>query len=38
VFRVIKVQAEPLPFILPSIDGVHLKNRMRRYLLGDSAL
>jgi len=38
VFRVIKVQAEPLPFILPSKDGVHLKNRMRRYLLGDSAL
>ncbi len=38
LFRVIKVQAEPLPFILPSKDGVHLKNRMRRYLLGESAL
>jgi len=38
VFRVIKVRAEPLDFILPSKDGVHLKNRFRQALLGDDAL
>lgn len=38
VFRVIKVRAEKLDFILPSKDGVHLKNRMRAYLLGDGAI
>jgi thiamine pyrophosphate-dependent acetolactate synthase large subunit-like protein len=38
VFRVIKVRAEPLDFVLPSKDGVHFKNRFRQALLGDSAL
>lgn len=38
VFRVIKVKAEPLDFVLPSKDGVHLKNRFRQALLGDAAL
>lgn len=38
IFRVIKVRAEPLDFILPSKDGVHLKNRFRTNLLGDSAV
>lgn len=38
VFRVIKVRAEPLDFVLPSKDGVHLKNRFRQSLLGDGAL
>lgn len=38
VFRVIKVRAEKLDFILPSKDGVHLKNRMRAHLLGDGAI
>lgn len=38
VFRVIKVRAEPLDFVLPSKDGVHLKNRFRQALLGDDAL
>lgn len=38
VFRVIKVCAEELDFILPSKDGVHLKNRFRQALLGDVAL
>ena len=38
IFRVIKVRAEPLDFILPSKDGVHLKNRFRANLLGDSAV
>ena len=38
MFRVIKVRAEPLDFILPSKDGVHLKNRFRANLLGDSAV
>jgi thiamine pyrophosphate-dependent acetolactate synthase large subunit-like protein len=38
VFRVIKVRAEPLDFVLPSKDGVHLKNRFRQALLGDNAL
>ena len=38
VFRVIKVRAEELEFVLPSKDGVHLKNRFRQALLGDAAL
>lgn len=38
IFRVIKVRAESLPFVLPSKDGVHLKNRFRAHLLGDTAL
>jgi len=38
VFRVIKVRAEPLEFVLPSKDGVHLKNRMRAELLGPGAI
>lgn len=38
VFRVIKVRAEPLEFVLPSKDGVHLKNRFRAELLGPGAL
>lgn len=38
IFRVIKVRAEPLDFALPSKDGVHLKNRMRAYILGEEAL
>ena len=38
VFRVIKVRAEPLEFVLPSKDGVHLKNRFRANLLGAGAL
>lgn len=38
VFRVIKVRAEELDFVLPSKDGVHLKNRFRQALLGDAAL
>lgn len=38
VFRVIKVRAEPLEFILPSKDGVHLKNRFRIGLLGEDAV
>lgn len=38
VFRVIKVRAEPLDFVLPSKDGVHLKNRFRQALLGDDAV
>jgi len=38
IFRVIKVRAEPLDFILPSKDGVHLKNRFRANLLGDNAV
>ncbi len=35
VYHVIKVRAEKLDFILPPKDGVHLKNRFRRALLGD---
>ncbi len=38
VFRSIKVRAEPLEFILPSKDGVHLKNRFRMDLLGPDAV
>ncbi len=38
VFRVIKVRAEPLDFVLPSKDGVHLKNRFRLDLLGPDAV
>lgn len=38
IFRVIKVRAEPLDFVLPSKDGVHLKNRFRANLLGENAL
>ncbi len=34
VFLVIKVRAEPLPFVLPTKDGVQLKNRFRLALLG----
>ena len=35
VCHVIKVRAENLDFVLPPKDGVHLKNRFRRALLGD---
>lgn len=38
VFIDIKVKAENLPFILPSKDGVHLKNRFRERLLGPESL
>lgn len=38
VFRAIKVRAEPLPFVLPSKDGVYLKNRFRMGLLGEDAV
>ena len=38
VFRTIKARAEPLEFVLPSKDGVHLKNRFRAELLGPEAL
>lgn len=38
IFRVIKVRAEPLEFVLPSKDGVHLKNRFRVNLLGEDAV
>jgi len=38
VFHVIKVRAEMLDFVLPPKDGVHLKNRFRRALLGDPAI
>ena len=38
VFVDIKVRTESLPFILPSKDGVHLKNRFREKLLGPDAL
>jgi len=37
VYHVIKVRAENLDYVLPPKDGVHLKNRFRRALLGDSA-
>ncbi len=33
--HVIKVRAEALDFVLPPKDGVHLKDRFRRALLGD---
>jgi thiamine pyrophosphate-dependent acetolactate synthase large subunit-like protein len=35
VYHVIKVRAEKLDFVLPPKDGVHLKNRFRRALLGE---
>jgi len=38
VFMVIKVQAEPLEFVLPAKDGVYLKNRFRLALLGDAGV
>ena len=38
IFYVIKVQAEPLDFILPPKDGVYLKNRFRRALLGTDGI
>jgi len=38
VFRVVKVRAEKLDFVLPPKDGVHLKNRFRRALLGPDAI
>ncbi len=38
IFRDIKVRAEPLPFVLPTKDGVELKNRFRVNLLGPDAL
>ncbi len=34
VYYVIKVRAETLDFVLPPKDGVHLKDRFRRVLLG----
>jgi thiamine pyrophosphate-dependent acetolactate synthase large subunit-like protein len=34
VFYGAKVRAEPLPFVLPPKDGVYLKDRFRRSLLG----
>ena len=37
-FACIKVRAEKLDFVLPSKDGVHLKNRFRKAILGDAAL
>ena len=36
VFFTIKVRAEDLPLALPPRDGVHLKNRFRRALLGEN--
>ncbi len=38
IYAVIKVRAEKLDFVLPPKDGVHLKNRFRRVLLGNDAL
>jgi len=38
VYHVIKVRAEKLDFVLPPKDGVHLKNRFRRALLGDDVM
>ncbi len=37
-FFVIKVRAEPLKFVLPPKDGVHLKNRFRTAVLGDAGV
>jgi thiamine pyrophosphate-dependent acetolactate synthase large subunit-like protein len=37
VYHVIKVRAEKLDFVLPPKDGVQLKNRFRRALLGEDA-
>ncbi len=36
VFFAIKVRAEDMPLVLPPRDGVHLKNRFRRALLGEN--
>jgi len=38
IYHVIKVRAEKLDFVLPPKDGVHLKNRFRRALLGEEAI
>ena len=38
VYQLIKVRAEKLDFVLPPKDGVHLKNRFRRALLGQQAI
>ena len=38
VYHVITVRAEKLDFVLPPKDGVHLKNRFRRALMGDAAV
>ena len=38
VYHLIKVRAEKLDFVLPPKDGVHLKNRFRRALLGSEAV
>ena len=35
---VIKVRAEPLPFVLPPKDGAYLKDRFRKALLGDAGI
>ena len=36
--HVIKVRAEPLPFVLPPKDGAYLKDRFRAALLGDEGI
>ena len=36
--HVIKVRAEPLPFVLPPKDGAYLKDRFRLALLGDDGI
>lgn len=36
--HVIKVRAEPLPFVLPPKDGAYLKDRFRMALLGDGGV
>jgi len=36
--HVIKVRAEPLPFILPPKDGAYLKDRFRHALLGEAGI
>ena len=38
VLHVVKVRAKKLDFVLPPKDGVHLKNRFRRALLGAEAV
>ncbi|MEK9751871.1 MAG: thiamine pyrophosphate-dependent enzyme [Rhodospirillaceae bacterium] len=35
---VIKVRAEPLPFVLPAKDGAYLKDRFRLALLGEAGI
>jgi len=35
---VIKVRAEPLPFVLPPKDGAYLKDRFRLALLGEEGI